>query len=250
MLIYEDDLLNVEYSDQQGLLSAKWLKCESAEEFIAGITAYKEWFEKILPTNILWDTTNFQYVISGSLQEWIKEFLDKPAVAKKIDFKVAHIVSKDILAQLSVMDIYEDGQAGFMPRFFSHRALATDWIDKNNLVMANNENQLDWKVESFPSTGKAKITLEFDIDQLPDYLYEFRRLLSNRQFILTNYFRYQSLSLREKEILKLITRNFSNKQIAENLFISFETVRTHRKNIIRKLQCKTHTSLMMYRLFI
>ncbi len=42
------------------------------------------------------------------------------------------------------------------------------------------------------------------------------------------------LTDREREILKLIAREFSNKQMAEELFISERTVETHRKNIFRK----------------
>jgi two-component system, NarL family, nitrate/nitrite response regulator NarL len=42
------------------------------------------------------------------------------------------------------------------------------------------------------------------------------------------------LTDREREILRLIAKEYSNKQIAETLFISERTVETHRKNIFRK----------------
>ncbi|MFT4785711.1 MAG: DNA-binding NarL/FixJ family response regulator [Cyclobacteriaceae bacterium] len=42
------------------------------------------------------------------------------------------------------------------------------------------------------------------------------------------------LTDREREILKLIAREFTNRGIAEELFISERTVETHRKNILRK----------------
>jgi two-component system, NarL family, nitrate/nitrite response regulator NarL len=42
------------------------------------------------------------------------------------------------------------------------------------------------------------------------------------------------LTDREREIVKLIAKEYSNKQIAEELFISERTVETHRKNIFRK----------------
>ena len=42
------------------------------------------------------------------------------------------------------------------------------------------------------------------------------------------------LTAREREILKLIAKEYTNKDIAEELFISERTVETHRKNIFRK----------------
>jgi DNA-binding NarL/FixJ family response regulator len=42
------------------------------------------------------------------------------------------------------------------------------------------------------------------------------------------------LTDREREVLGLIAKEYSNKQIAETLFISERTVETHRKNIFRK----------------
>lgn len=42
------------------------------------------------------------------------------------------------------------------------------------------------------------------------------------------------LTSREREILKLIAKEFTNRMIAEELFISERTVETHRKNIFRK----------------
>lgn len=45
---------------------------------------------------------------------------------------------------------------------------------------------------------------------------------------------FPSLSKREREIVNLIIDGVSDRQIAEKLFISYNTVRTHRKNILRK----------------
>ena len=54
------------------------------------------------------------------------------------------------------------------------------------------------------------------------------------------------LTDREIEILKLISHEFSNGEIAEKLFISERTVETHRKNIYRKTNTKTIVGLIKY----
>lgn len=54
------------------------------------------------------------------------------------------------------------------------------------------------------------------------------------------------LTERELEILRLIAREFSSRQIAEILFISERTVETHRKNILRKTGTTNLVGLMKY----
>ena len=52
------------------------------------------------------------------------------------------------------------------------------------------------------------------------------------------------LTKREKEILKLIAAGLTNIQIAEKLFISIDTVDTHRKNLHNKLNVKNTATLI------
>ena len=56
----------------------------------------------------------------------------------------------------------------------------------------------------------------------------------------------EEISKREIDILKNIALGYSNKEIADNLFISTHTVVTHRKNITRKLGIKTVPGLTIY----
>jgi len=54
------------------------------------------------------------------------------------------------------------------------------------------------------------------------------------------------LTPREREILKLISREYSNKEIGKQLFISERTVETHRKNIFRKTKTKSIVGLIKF----
>jgi DNA-binding NarL/FixJ family response regulator len=55
-----------------------------------------------------------------------------------------------------------------------------------------------------------------------------------------------SLTERELVIIKLIALEYSGKKISEKLFISTNTVETHRKNLLKKLKVKSSIGLVKY----
>jgi two-component system, NarL family, nitrate/nitrite response regulator NarL len=54
------------------------------------------------------------------------------------------------------------------------------------------------------------------------------------------------LTERELDVLRLIAKEFSNKEIADKLFISERTVETHRKNIFRKTKTSSLVGLIKF----
>lgn len=65
---------------------------------------------------------------------------------------------------------------------------------------------------------------------------------------IENFAKTFSLSSREMDILDLIVENKTNQEIAEESFISIETVKSHRKNIYRKLG--VNNVLDLYKLLV
>jgi two-component system, NarL family, nitrate/nitrite response regulator NarL len=59
---------------------------------------------------------------------------------------------------------------------------------------------------------------------------------------------FETLTKREKEIIRLITRERTTQEIAEELHISPATVETHRKNILNKLDVRNIAGLVKYAL--
>jgi ATP/maltotriose-dependent transcriptional regulator MalT len=56
-----------------------------------------------------------------------------------------------------------------------------------------------------------------------------------------NLLRQTSISKREYDVLELMARGLSNQEIAEKLFVSQNTVKTHLANLFVKLDAKRRT---------
>ena len=70
-------------------------------------------------------------------------------------------------------------------------------------------------------------------------LSEFRRIASNDPA-------EPELTARENEVLKLVAKGYTYREIGEKLFISTKTVQNHVQNILTKLQLKKRYELMRY----
>lgn len=73
---------------------------------------------------------------------------------------------------------------------------------------------------------------------------EVKKIISNPQ--ANDLKKIPKLSRREKDILILLAKGKSTQEIADELFISFLTVQTHRRNILNKYEVKNAAELINY----
>jgi two-component system response regulator NreC len=110
--------------------------------------------------------------------------------------------------------------------------------------------------------AKGHLTSETNRDEIVEAIYTLRngydfyaKTITN--MILSNYLsnneenearkeREKSLSTREMEVLKLFAQSFTNKEIADRLFISVRTVESHKNNIMRKINLKTSVDMVKF----
>lgn len=94
--------------------------------------------------------------------------------------------------------------------------------------------------ENAPDASPAIISLTCDLPEIEYALKSFLKRLEGD----TNM--QEELSVREKEVLRLIAQGLINKEIADCLCISVNTVITHRKNLSQKLGIKSASGLSLY----
>ena len=70
--------------------------------------------------------------------------------------------------------------------------------------------------------------------------------IANKTYLPNNEDDANALSEREREIIAYIVKGLTNKEIAAHLFLSINTILTHRKNISRKLDIHSVSGLTIY----
>ncbi len=108
------------------------------------------------------------------------------------------------------------------------------------------ENQLIQKLHQLftlvrPMGETLRLQIDMHVNDISTAVFLIKKSINNTPAINT-----QKLSVREIEVLGLIMQGYTNNDIAEKLFISFETVRSHRKNILLKTGAKNTASLINY----
>lgn len=94
------------------------------------------------------------------------------------------------------------------------------------------------KAELVEAISNTSQRLNYFHPKINDQLFNYLR---NKHTAKTD---VQGLSNREKEIIKCLADGMNTKAISNTLFISEHTVKTHRRNIMHKLQVKTSAELI------
>ncbi|RYZ52089.1 MAG: LuxR family transcriptional regulator [Chitinophagaceae bacterium] len=90
------------------------------------------------------------------------------------------------------------------------------------------------------------ITTALPIDTTHFFTPKIERLIQENSFLRQNHGLFASLSKREKEVLRCLAQGLNSQQIADELFISEATVKTHRRNIRTKLNADSTLDLMKF----
>jgi DNA-binding CsgD family transcriptional regulator len=91
------------------------------------------------------------------------------------------------------------------------------------------------------------LNISLNIDQMKD-TQEQVIVLTKEINHLKNYIKVNSLTRREKQIVKLITEGMTDREIGKHLYISHRTAKTHRNNIHRKLSTNSSASIIHFAL--
>lgn len=132
---------------------------------------------------------------------------------KKINPKIKVIALTSNLDRLTMKLVYDNDANGYLNK----ASKFVDFIENLRFIINNGKH--------FPNILTDNLTNHTEIKSI---------ILSDTD----------NLSNRELEILKLMSQNYNNIEIAEKLFLSIRTVETHRKNLFRKFKVNSLNSLI------
>ena len=198
--------------------------------------------------------------------EEIKKFEnDIPAVLIVMNVQTLTVVymserGRNILG-VTLEELHEMGPAYFQ-RFFNeeeaneYTPYLKDLLFRNNAdeivsffqqVRPSAEHPWTWyfngvKILMKDDNGLPLLTMiaAVPINQYHYMISKVQRLLDENNYLRQNFKMMKTLTKREVEVLKLVANGCSSEEISNHLFLSKETVATHRKNIKRKLGFKTN----------
>lgn len=240
MTLFESDVLIVTHFERNNLLHSKWKRDPTVEEFVSAIKDFKPIADRTPFHTSLWNLSNLDFVIPPGLQSWIDEFLNVPIVKQRPDVKAAFVVSSNLMAQLSANEIMEKGTAGLVPRYFVDDNYAVETIC----------NQPKHRTSCPATDSLVSFRVEIDACHADAYMDLMRFYKNNIGHFGQVRKRIGMLTAREKEVCRLILKGLGNDDIARTLSISYDTVKTHRKNIFRKLGCHRPVEMAIYSIFL
>lgn len=170
------------------------------------------------------------------LQTLLKEIIPMATIRVFHSFGELTDDTPDMYAHYFISaQIYFEHTAFFLPR------------KPKTIVLANGDNQPQLSGVPKLDIYQDEQSLMKDILQLHEYGHQMRMKMASAQKKAAQEEKMgHELSIREIEVLVLLTKGLINKEIAEKLNISLTTVISHRKNITEKLGIKSVSGLTVY----
>lgn len=191
------------------------------------------------------------HILLDGLRFMLRQELDLEEVfiAKTVEEALLVVKSRPIDLVISDISIPEIGGIAFA------KLLKTDFPLIRIIFLSMHEephlvkDALATGVEGYVLKKNSHLDLLLAIEEVMKgglfFSPEINKILINRLRFPTD---EKVLTEREREVLKLIFDDLTNKEIGEKLFISERTVETHRKNIYQKTKTSTIVGLLKFAL--
>ena len=245
MIVHESDFLRVQFEEENECFVQFWKNSPHCfeilkKEFLEFTSLYK----KYKPSKTLWLQQNFRLPLTMEMHNWVEKHANIPC-KEYGNKKVAFVVGKDVLVHLSVMSFFKESNSVLTPLHFATEKEARQWLNESKNSM-NTHAEFTILFEGVDKEGNSIIKIKRPSSDITNTIMSFRNLLEENNFIKSNIAKYSKLTKREKQVLVTFSEGLRQQEVADELFISLGTLRTHWKNIKSKLGIKSVADAIKY----
>ena len=237
MLCYQSTYTTIR--TEENFLVQEWSnKQVSIEEFQSEMLRFRKLFKQESPKHLLFDIKNCTLTLPDSLNDWMTQEVFVPLYKSGIQ-QLNLTLADQLPVHLSIADKMNKAKPFFQSNFFSHSREA---IQQCQLIPYTPQET----IVSKSIDNSYSIQIKTSSTELPSVLKQLQRQEEHLVFREKNRSKFQQLTPREIEILEAILKGYSNKQVGQIMFIEESSVKTHRKNIKRKLNITSPFDLYLY----
>ncbi len=245
--LYSGKYLSIKYNRKKSLFVQNWYSSpKNISDFKCEMLEYTKLYKKHKPRNTLWLQHNFSLIIDDELKNWIETNVNIPCLEYG-NKKCAFVVSKNVLAHIQTIDAFEKTNSCIIPKHFATGKEAIKWFENTDEL---NKGKKTSSIEYDGVDGNGNIILKIQTKNIKETIKSVYKSIEQEKFANKNIQKIELLTKREKEILKLIFQNKKHQEIADSLFISIHTLRTHWKNIKNKLNFNSREEVKTFSKFL
>ena len=176
--------------------------------------------------------------------------------ASNIDSLISQI--KDVYIHICLVNVYDPTDS----EIENIRKLKIELPNMNLLILSMNKSK-SFILKTLKAGARGYLTKDTSRSELIEAIYTIRGgydyyAKSIANIVLNNYLKEtdmesqlldqeeKKLSTREIEVLELFGQSYTNKEIADTLFISVRTVESHKSNVMKKLNLRTTVDLVKF----
>ena len=228
MTIYQSKFLTI--FKERDTMTQSWTEALlDVEDYKSELCKFMNFFYKFRPKELIIDVKKCKLVIPETLDTWMAEHVLIP-ISKKGIKKLAFTIAENSAVHLAIATSLDKAKPIIQSSYFSNLDEA-----KSHFKLKKDVKPPKFECQTNASTDSIEIDLNIDSNDLPRFLTSMKQIESDNQFLQDHMDQYNTLTFREIEVLKLIARGNTNKQIGQELFIEESSVKSHRKNIKQKL---------------
>lgn len=202
--------------------------------------------EKYRPKTTIWMQEGFTTVLSEEDHLWIEKNINIHAHEFGLE-KLAFVVGKDLMAHMTVFDFFKKSKSVLAPKHFASKNEAMRWILDIEEIEVFKPDDFKIKYNGKTDSGSNSFIIETSSNSTEATLKSLNHILTENSFLKKNTEKYISLTKREQQVFRQYANGESIKKIADQLFVSELTARTHWRNVKKKLEIKSLSDISNYK---